>query len=73
VWQSCLGVAVDDPDSDFFALGGSSLDAMTMCHRLQESLGLPAPALADFFREPTLGFVTRWIEEQGPALQEVAL
>jgi len=63
VWQELLGESVARGDN-FFALGGNSLLAVTVAHRLSGELGLPVPA-RELFAAPTLaGFAAR-IERLG--------
>ena len=58
VWQDLLGESVAR-DDNFFALGGNSLLAVTVAHRLSGELGLPVPA-RELFAAPTLaGFAER--------------
>ena len=57
-WAGLLGVAVSREDN-FFALGGNSLLAVTMAHRLSRELDRPVPA-RELFAAPTLaGFAKR--------------
>jgi amino acid adenylation domain-containing protein/thioester reductase-like protein len=58
VWKDLLGESVAREDN-FFALGGNSLLAVTMTHRLSGDLGRPVPA-RELFAAPTLaGFAHR--------------
>ena len=52
LWAECFGVEVSRQDN-FFALGGNSLLAVTLAHRLSAVLGLPVPARV-LFGAPTL-------------------
>jgi acyl carrier protein len=54
VWAEVLGAADLDDGSDFFALGGHSLQAIQIVTRLRESFGDDVP-LALVFDEPALG------------------
>ncbi|MFY9854408.1 MAG: amino acid adenylation domain-containing protein, partial [Terracidiphilus sp.] len=57
-WQEMLGEPVSREDN-FFALGGNSLLAVTMAHRLSRDLDRPVPA-RELFAAPTLaGFAER--------------
>jgi amino acid adenylation domain-containing protein/thioester reductase-like protein len=58
LWREMLGEAVSREDN-FFALGGNSLLAVTMAHRLSRELGRAVPA-RELFAAPTLaGFAER--------------
>ena len=58
LWADLLGCPVSREDN-FFALGGNSLLAITMAHRLSSELGLPVPA-RELFAAPALrGFAER--------------
>jgi len=58
VWGDLLGADVSR-DDNFFALGGNSLLAITMAHRLSRELARPVPA-RELFAAPTLaGFAQR--------------
>jgi acyl carrier protein len=50
VWQEVLAHPVTD-DSDFFALGGDSLAALSICARLEERF-LVRPRLRVLFDQP---------------------
>lgn len=54
IWAEVLGPADLDENSDFFALGGHSLQAIQIVTRLRELLGGEVP-LALLFDEPALG------------------
>jgi len=57
-WADLLGADVSR-DDNFFALGGNSLLAITMVHRLSRELGWPVPA-RELFAAPTpAGFAQR--------------
>jgi amino acid adenylation domain-containing protein len=61
-WEEVLqldGLSVDD---DFFALGGDSLQAITMTSRLQGMLLVKAPLTALFFQDPSLRAFANAIE-----------
>ena len=60
VWQDLLGCAVSLEDN-FFALGGNSLLAVSMAHRLSTELALPVPA-RELFAAPTLAGFARKLE-----------
>ena len=61
VWDALLGGPISRQDN-FFALGGNSLLAVTMAHRLAGELAQPVPA-RELFAAPTLaGFAQRVAE-----------
>ena len=62
-WEEILEVAVGVTD-DFFELGGNSLAAVRMLHRVQADLGRSV-AIGEFFRHPT-------VEQLAGAVVEVA-
>ena len=53
LWQSVLGCPVDHDDVDFFRLGGASLDAIRLTHRLATKSNRPVP-VSLLFDNPTL-------------------
>jgi non-ribosomal peptide synthetase-like protein len=53
IWTDLLGAEVDDPDADFFDLGGSSLTAAQLVSRLRSRF--PEVTVADIYETPTLG------------------
>jgi amino acid adenylation domain-containing protein/thioester reductase-like protein len=58
LWRDLLGESIAR-DDNFFALGGNSLLAVTLAHRLSGELGRPVPA-RELFAAPTLaGFAQR--------------
>lgn len=61
LWGGLLGEEVARGDN-FFALGGNSLLAVTIAHRLSEDLGLTVPARA-LFAAPTLAGFARKVAE----------
>lgn len=74
IWLDSLGQLPVDPDEDFFELGGNSLQAMSMCHLMQERLGVAQVPLAAFFATPTVAFLAALVRQPDPlALQEVDL
>ncbi|MDX2547628.1 phosphopantetheine-binding protein [Streptomyces sp. WI04-05B] len=68
IWQDLLGPAVIGPDDNFFALGGRSLQAMTVVVQVRRQKGAEV-RLADVFRAPTLGsfaeLIDKKVAEQG--------
>ena len=61
VWQDVLGCGVSREDN-FFALGGNSLLAVSMAHRLSTGLNRPVPA-RELFGAPRLAAFARKVEE----------
>lgn len=53
IWSEALGVPVESPDADFFALGGHSLKAAQVIARMRERLGIELP-LRELFATPRL-------------------
>ena len=54
LFAQVLGVARCGVDSDFFDLGGRSIEAMMLAGRISSSLGIRV-SMADLFRAPTAG------------------
>jgi len=52
-WSNYFGIEPIGREDDFFELGGDSLKAMIMIHKIQKDLGVRIP-LADFFNNPTV-------------------
>ena len=70
VWSDLLGCEVSREDN-FFALGGNSLLAVTMAHRLSHDLSRPVAA-RELFAAPTLaGFAQKMVELLTTALPVV--
>ncbi|WP_188316376.1 non-ribosomal peptide synthetase [Solihabitans fulvus] len=53
LWSTLLGVPAVAPDSDFFALGGTSLLALRLVHRIRDELAVDVP-LGVVFEAPTV-------------------
>ncbi|MEL6110844.1 MAG: condensation domain-containing protein, partial [Planctomycetota bacterium] len=62
IWKEVLVQKQVTVDDDFFWLGGSSLDAMTMSDRAAE-LGLRF-SIQDVFRHPTIRELAGWLERE---------
>lgn len=74
LWQECLGQEVHDAQANFFELGGNSLQAMSICHLLQERLGVKEVPLAQFFHTPSIAYLASLLpahSEETPALAPV--
>lgn len=54
LWRDIIGVQDISPESEFFALGGDSLQLMTLLFRVQEETGIDLPP-GSVFDNPTLG------------------
>ncbi|MFG2717772.1 Pls/PosA family non-ribosomal peptide synthetase [Streptomyces sp. NPDC048416] len=70
-WERMLGVR-PQPDSDFFALGGSSLSAARLASELREHY--PGVSVADLYRRPLLRDMAQHLESlEGPAAETRAV
>ena len=58
LFAQVLGVARCGIDSDFFDLGGRSIEAMMLAGRISTSLGVRV-SMADLFKAPTVGDMDR--------------
>ncbi|MFJ8311375.1 MULTISPECIES: Pls/PosA family non-ribosomal peptide synthetase [unclassified Streptomyces] len=66
-WERMLGVR-PGPDSDFFALGGSSLSAARLASELRRHY--PGVSVADLYRRPVLRDMAQHLESlEGPAAE----
>ncbi|MEV6350753.1 condensation domain-containing protein [Actinoplanes sp. NPDC051851] len=54
-----------DPDTDFFILGGTSLDLAVICTRLAAALGHPIP-ISEAIRRPTARLLAEWAGDREP-------
>lgn len=61
LWSTALGVAGGRPGDDFFALGGGSIQAVSLIMALRDHLGAELN-LGDFFGNPTLAALTGQVE-----------
>ena len=61
-WEAVFGSPVHD-DSDFFALGGDSLKALSICSKVEEAVGT-RPRLRLLFDHPCFGDYVRELEGQ---------
>ncbi|KPI10581.1 acyl carrier protein familyprotein [Actinobacteria bacterium OK074] len=63
LWREILGRpdAVVAAGDDFFAVGGTSMQAMGLVQRVQEEFGVPF-GLGDLLEDSTLGSVTKAVE-----------
>ena len=61
LWEEVLGRPGIAADDDFFALGGTSLQAAVLVHRLERTLGAYVYVVA-LFEAPTLAGLARYLE-----------
>ena len=66
IWTRVLKGARLSPDSRFFQLGGSSLDAMEMQSQVEQAFGVPV-SLDDIFDDPTLADLAAKLPNPEPA------
>ncbi|MBS9533206.1 AMP-binding protein [Mycobacterium sp. M1] len=62
-WRDVLGTAVAEPDTDFFALGGGSLQAAQLVALLRKRH--PQIAVADVYDHPRLGSLAEYLADLG--------
>lgn len=60
-WSEVLGISTADPDDDFFALGGTSLQGVRLLARIERELGVRVP-IATLVAGRTLGALLEGIE-----------
>jgi thioesterase domain-containing protein/acyl carrier protein len=65
LWQEVLGRAEIDAEEDFFALGGTSLQAAVLIRLLEERFGEYVYIVA-LFEAPTVRGLARYLEERYP-------
>lgn len=65
LWHSVLGAEVNDPDADFFDLGGGSLSAAQLVAALRGRL--PQITVADLYDHPRLGALADFVDAAAPA------
>jgi acetoacetyl-CoA synthetase len=61
IWEETLGLTDARPDDDFFDLGGTSRQVMSLFHRVREEIGADLP-VTDFFTRPTLAALARSVD-----------
>ncbi|MEU5973739.1 Pls/PosA family non-ribosomal peptide synthetase [Streptomyces sp. NPDC047315] len=64
-WNDLLGVAVTEPDADFFAHGGGSLAAAQLVSRIREQYG--TGSVGDVYQHPTLGALAAALDARADA------
>lgn len=62
IWASDLNAAAVASDSDFFALGGDSLNMLTMLFRVGQALGIEVEP-ETLYHHPTLSAFSRAIDD----------
>jgi mycobactin phenyloxazoline synthetase len=63
IWAALLGIDDVAPEAEFFALGGDSLRAVRLFHRIQRDFGLRLP-LDSLFEHGTVAAQSRLIDER---------
>ena len=66
LFAQVLGVARCGTGSDFFDLGGRSLEAMVLAGRISTALGIRV-SMADLFKAPTAGDMDRRLDQMADA------
>ncbi|TDE33626.1 acyl carrier protein [Nonomuraea mesophila] len=68
IWAEELGLNAADPHSDFFAAGGTSLQAVRLAGRVRRELGRDME-IDTLVEHPTLGALTAFLArgDSGPA------
>ena len=61
IWNAVLEQSVEDRESNFFELGGDSLQMMNMLSEIESELGLDITP-GEFFDNPTLGGFSDYVE-----------
>jgi thioesterase domain-containing protein len=67
IWERVLRCRVPGTVSDFFDLGGHSLQAMLIAHEIGEAIGRPIP-VSLVFQEPTIAGMARALRSGGERL-----
>lgn len=71
IWTDILGVVGIDPDDDFFALGGHSLNAVRMLARVRKEFGVSVP-LGKLFESARLSALTEIVRRQVSSTVNIA-
>jgi acetoacetyl-CoA synthetase len=72
IWESVLGLEGVADDDDFFALGGSSLQAVRVFTRIRDLLGVDLP-LSVLIEAPTLAALAAVVEDPGRHFEPLVL
>ncbi|RBY89724.1 acetoacetate--CoA ligase [Blastococcus sp. TF02A-30] len=72
LWRQALGLADSHPDDDFFDLGGTSRQLVSLLHRVREDLGADVP-VSEFAPRPTLAELLRRVAAAAPTPAGVRL
>lgn len=64
LWRDVLAAPVDDPQADFFALGGGSLQAAQVVAALRQRY--PRVTVAQLYDHPRLGSLAGFLDDLGP-------
>lgn len=68
-WQQALGTAAFGPDDNFFDLGGTSLQLMSVHAALENAFGRTLP-LVELFSYSTVRALVRWLEQPAARIAE---
>src|SRR5262245_59533692 len=66
LWRDALSIQAVGPNDNFFDLGGNSLLAIAVHHRLQGELGRRIPVV-ELFQHPTVRTLAEWLTSNGIA------
>jgi acetoacetyl-CoA synthetase len=72
IWESVLGVPGLDKDDDFFALGGTSLQAVRVFTAIRDRLGVELP-LSVLMEAPTVAELAAVVEDPGKHFDPLVL
>ncbi|MCP5048309.1 MAG: hypothetical protein GY940_14150, partial [bacterium] len=64
IWETFTGIQPVGIHDDFFEIGGDSLKAITMVHKIHKELDTEVP-LAEFFNHPTIDQLSAYMEDAG--------
>ncbi|MFN3388925.1 MAG: amino acid adenylation domain-containing protein, partial [Allosphingosinicella sp.] len=71
LWREVLSAPHISVDDDFFSIGGTSISAIKLRHRMQQAFGVDVP-LSEFLKSPTIANVGAWIRQvrrEGPSVE----
>lgn len=72
IWESVLGVEGIGEDEDFFALGGTSLQAVRVFTRIRDRLGVDLP-LSVLIEAPTIAELAAIVDDPGKHFEPLVL